>query len=270
MPNFSRRCIILNKYYSVNSIVDRIKSIKRTNSNKRHDYYSLWNKYKDRDKCMLTFTYNDDNKYFKLQVVNEIKNYFSKLLRNSPNDDVKYYSNIELGEDFNNPHLHIQCFYSDFDNLLKIRDKVIAKFGLLSEFCLVSTPATNSVFSYVIKDYSKDLTTKQLIDLDNAKKAYREYLGKNIRFSSHSRDSYSKSIYKRAYSKGILRENVNYLLDNLVINNEIEIIDNRVILMLVISLLVPYRTRVETRCFVCGFESVDLIFFFEFWIFGFL
>lgn len=239
-----------NKVKYFNNI-DRLKAIKKANASKRHDYYYMYDKYNYLNKLMLTFTYNDDNKYFKMQVVNEIKNYITKLIRNTKNSNIKYYANIELGEYYDNPHLHIQFFYDDLKQIMSIRDKVISKFGLFSEYCCISIPErANLKYEYVIKDYSNKVKDEDLLLLDSVKKDYRNFLGKNLRFTSFSKEKYTKATYKRAYSHGIKKANVDILLDNFIINKDLQIIDSKVIRIVKILLLIQYLEQVERLRFI--------------------
>jgi len=191
---------------------------------------------------MLTFTYQDDDKYFKMKVINEIKNYLTKLISNTKSSNIKFFSNIELGNQYDNPHLHVQLFYDDYKQIMKIRNKVISKFGLFSEFCEVSIPeCCDTVFSYVVKDYSNDMEDSRLLLLDTVKRDYRHTLGNKIRFTAMSKEKYTKATYKKAYSNGIRKEFVDELLDNCIINKDIKIVDNRVIFMIILRVLLQIR-----------------------------
>lgn len=190
---------------------------------------------------MLTFTYKDDCPYFKMDVINRVKNYLSLLIRNTKSN-IKYYSNIELGCDYLNPHIHCQIYYTNYKQVLAIRDKIIERYGLFIDYCHVTLPKYDNVrYDYVIKDYLIK-NDNELLLLDDMKRHYRSRLYKNIRFSAFSKEKYTKKIYKCAYGKGILKANVDYLLDNCIINNEIEIIDNRVIEFIKMLVLIQYRT----------------------------
>ncbi len=134
-------------------------SIKKRNAAHRFDYYHLANEYKHLEKSLITFTYQDTDKFTKLFMVNEIRNYFNKLIRNTKNDTIKFYSNIELGSDLDNPHLHVQVWHDNQKQIDKIYKKVLDKFGLFSEYCKITLPTSNKeLYDYVIKDYSKYLT----------------------------------------------------------------------------------------------------------------
>lgn len=196
---------------------------------------------------MMSFTYRDDDKYFKMDIINRIKNNLSLLIRNTKSD-LKYYSSIELGEHFDNPHIHIQFFYNDLNQILAIRDKVISEYGLFSEYCEITTPKCLNVrYDYIMKDYKhKNLSDEYLLTLDDVKRDYRLNLQKNLRFSSFSKEKYTKKIYKSAYSKGILKGCVDYLIDNEIINKSIEVVDSSFIYyfkILLLQYLVQYRIK---------------------------
>lgn len=208
-----------------------------------------------------------------MQVVNEMRNYFNKLVRDTKNPGIKYFSNIELGESFNNPHLHIQLFFNDEKQIRKIYNKVISKFGLFSDFCHMVVSGTEcEIFNYVVKDYSKNMSSEEILQLDDAKRMYRGVLGKNLRFSSHSKGEHTKLIYKRLYTKGIKRENVDWLLNNCVIDTMGNIVDNRVILM-VLRVLVQILNKSKIKAnysHSVHFMSIVLAFMFLYWVYGFL
>ena len=217
-----------------------------------HDFYYLREKSiaSGLKPLLLTFTYKDDCHYFKMDIINDIKNYLSLLIRNTKSD-IKYYSNIELGDDFFNPHLHCQIYYSNYNQVMLIRDKIIERYGLFIEYCHITLPKCNDVkYDYAVKDY-KIKDDKELLLLDDMKIHYRYKLHKSIRFCAFSKEKYSKKIYKKAYGCGILKGNVDYLIDNKVINESIEIIDNAFIYyfeMLVLSVLVQYKNKKQNDC----------------------
>ncbi len=237
-------CVIISnneEYYN-----NKLNQIKKLNRSKYFDYMYMSNKYKNYNKLMLTFTYQETDEYKKMEVINNIKNYFSLLIRNTRNNDIKFYSNIELGSDFKNPHIHIQVWYKDTINqIYTIRDKVIAEFGLFSEYSIISTPDKENVnYSYVVKDYDNKQDDDTLLKLDYYKRIYRSVLDKKIRFTSMSKEKYSKIVYKRAYSRGVKKLHVDELIDNKIINESIEIVDNALIYGFMVMLmreLIQYR-----------------------------
>ena len=222
---------------------------------------------------MLTFTHREPDPYKKMELMVSIKNYLTKLILNTGSDNIKYYSNIELGEDFLTPHLHCQLFYTDLDQVLKIRDKVLYKFGLLLQYSHTTMPTlSNSSYNYVIKDYSASLDDIELLLLDGMKKKYRDKLDKNIRFSSHSKEKYTKAIYKNAYSKGILKGDVDYLIDNRIVDKSINIISSDLIYAYKILFLVIYRINGldsdEIECYRCANNPRYHQLTFEWWTYG--
>jgi len=255
----------------------KLTNIKKANARKRHDYYFMYSKYRDKKKLMLTFTHCETNPYKKMEITVSIKKYITKLVLNTGSDNLKYYSNIELGDDFKTPHLHCQFFYDDKKQLLKIRDKVLREFGLVSEFCYITEPSKKDKnYNYVIKDYKKDMLDEDLLLLDGVKRAYRDELGVNIRFCSHSKEKYTKAIYRYAYKYGILKHNVDYLIDNKIIDKSIIIIDVKLLELAKILLLVLYRiNNSNNSIFSCSeipnssnLREFQYLILFEWWVYG--
>jgi len=210
-----------------------------------------------------------------MQVVNEMRNYFNKLVRDTKNPEIKYFSNIELGKNYDNPHLHIQLWFNNEKQITKIYKKVIEKFGLFSEFCKlnISKDNENKFYDYAIKDYAKNMSNERILELDIHRREYRAVLGKNFRFSSHTSGEHTKLIYKRLYAKGIKRENVDFLLKNCVIDNVGNIVDSRVVLYVLLHLVVNIlnKTKIKSQYwYLDDFEDVKLLFFFKYWIYGFI
>lgn len=198
-------------------------------------------KYMSYNKVLLTFTVPTDIKeksikngrYSKLRKLIKIRAYIAKLLNNS--SDIKYFMNIELGEHYSNPHLHIQLWVKGSDINSKaldissghklnnttssittnIYDKTIKKFDLNKNRCYITEPThAIPIYNYVIKDYANDLTDKQIWDLETQKKRFRKIMDSKVRFYSKSKDSYCKSIYRKLwYGLGIARDKANEFLD---------------------------------------------------------
>jgi hypothetical protein len=223
---------------------------------------------------MITFTHLETDPYKKMEIMIKIKNYISSLIRNTRTDNIAFFSNIELGKDYLSPHIHCQFFYTDYNQLIKIRDKVFYKFGLFSEFSHTTIPTCKDVvYNYCIKDYSKSKTDIELLYLDEFKRMYRAKLGKNIRFMSMSKDKYTKAIYRKAYSKGIKRENVDFLITNCIINEYIELVDCRLCCYL-IHILGIYIEQEKTKVLFCFLIESDSQFhfkkLFDLWVTGYL
>ena len=180
-------------------------------------------KYMSYNKVLLTFTVPTDIKdksikngrYSKLRKLIKIRAFIAKQINNS--SDVKYFMNIELGEHYSNPHLHLQLWCKDATSTIisNIYDKTIAKFDLNKNRCYITLPThAIPIYNYVIKDYAKDLTDKQLWDLETQKKRFRKIMDSKVRFYSKSKDSYCKSIYRKLwYGLGIARDKANEFLD---------------------------------------------------------
>jgi len=271
-------------------------------------------------------------------MINDIRNYFNRLVKNTKNDNIKFFSNIELGTKSKNPHLHIQVWHDNQKQIDKIYNKVIERFGLFSEFCkltLEDGPSgpkkigtcldrpkndgpneldhmkVNSLgyphklilhrldhnnksttdhihnldigeldhkkqsvtdhryYSYVIKDYRKDMSDEELLNLDDSKRVFRGVLDKKIRFSSHSKGKYTKAVYKSLYSKfDLKKDTVDLLLDNCVIDIRGNV-DSRVIEFFVMLILRQYIIN-RCECVKCEIELYEYMkmFSFSWWIFG--
>ena len=187
---------------------DHIRVYRKKNSSIRHEYYSLATKHSHLDKCMLSFTVGGKGRgvYTKLRLINEIKTYVTYLIANSK-ADIYFFSNIEVGHKLSNPHLHTQIWSDDLNAVRVVYDKVIERFELNAKRCKVSEPQhTNYFYSYVIKDYSKDLNDDELWNLEQTKKRMRKTLGLKLRFYSKSKSKYTQKAYRYFYRAfGILR-----------------------------------------------------------------
>ena len=215
----------------------------------------------------------DCDKFSKLDMINDIRNYFNKLVKNTKNDNIKFFSNIELGKNKDNPHVHIQVWHEDQKQIDKIYDKVISRFGLFSEFCRLDKQKNDKqIFQYVIKDYNKSMSDEQLLKLDDKKRIFRGVLGKKIRFSSHSKGRYTKAIYKSLYSKfDLKKDTVDLMLDNCIINVHGNV-NNRVIEFLCVVLFTIFITKSNKsksiECFECWYKEFRYSILFEWWTYG--
>lgn len=225
---------IKSKYFQTKS--EKIATYRKKHNSIRHEYFVMAQKYMSYNKVLLTFTVPTDIKeksikngrYTKLRKLIEIRAYIAKLLNNS--SDVKYFMNIELGEHYSNPHLHLQLWIkgSDISNqgldinsghktnnttssiTANIYEKTIKKFNLNKNRCYITEPThAIPIYNYVIKDYAKDLTDKQLWDLETQKKRFRKVMGSKVRFYSKSRDEFTKRVYRKLwFGLGIARDKV--------------------------------------------------------------
>ena len=216
-----------NKSKYLYTKAEKILSYRKKYSAIRHEYFVMAQKYMSYNKVLLTFTVPTDRKdksikngrYTKLRTLIEIRAYIAKLLNNS--SDVKYFMNIELGEHYSHPHLHLQLWHKTTSSLTtNIFEKTISKFNLNKNRCYITEPThAVPIYNYVIKDYAKDLSDKQIWDLETQKKRFRKVMGSRVRFYSKSRDEFSKKIYRKIYyGMGILRKNanefINFFIDN--------------------------------------------------------
>lgn len=170
------------------------------------NYLFMCDKNEDREKALITFTSFIIDIQDKLREIKLIKNHFSKLLSNLKIDIDKFLV-VETGEHKNNPHLHIQLFYThrDFDKIHKAYIKTLTKFKLNQERCKFTQTDKSQThikyFSYILKEYSKKLSDNELIELDKARGAIRVGRNKNMQFISHSHNSLIRPIYKHLYFK---------------------------------------------------------------------
>ena len=268
---------LTNVKYSPSTRDDILKQYKKRASSTRFDYYHLAHSNVHKSKMLVTFTYLDDNKFFKMQVVNDIRNYFNKLIRNLRDDDTKFFSSIEMGKDFSNPHVHFQLWFNESSrsSIVKAYQKTIAKFGLFQERCVMTLEEKQtSVFHYVIKDYAKSLTDDEILDINMYRSMYRKELGKNLRFTSHSSGLNTKSLYKQGFSLGIVKNDVDSLIASCVINREFEIVDDKIILFVLVQVLMRVLGQIDNKMKVelRNYPHNDFlaVLLFEFWIFGFI
>jgi len=206
-------------------------------------------------------------------MINDIRNYFNRLVKNTKNDNIKFFSNIELGEFKDNAHLHIQVWHDNQKQMNKIYDKIISRFGLFSEYCKLTMPKDDTeIYDYVIKDYRKDMTDDELLDLDDKKRILRGVLEKKIRFSSHSKGKYTKAIYKSLYGKfDLKKDTVDLMLDNNIIDIDGNVNNNVIefIYIVFFTSFVSINNKSKSiECFDCWFKEFVYIAYFEWWTYG--
>lgn len=184
------------------------------------------NKYKDYEKCMMSFTVPNvvikshrgikNGRYSKMRVLVSIKKDLAKLLSR---EDIKYFMNIELGKAYSNPHLHVQVWSATSANLSNISKKICTKYNLNQNRCPITYQDEDSdidVFHYVVKDYAKNLSDDEIWNLDVQKKRYRKQYGKVIRFYSKSCDKHTKWWYRFAYRfYGVVRSRADFFIDKI-------------------------------------------------------
>ena len=230
-------------------------------------------KYKSWDKMMFTFTVPNsvrckahsvkNSKYTKMRELIEIKASLAKLL--SRESGIKYFANIELGEKFSNPHLHIQFYCESMTSAMAlhlIRNKIITKYNLNSSLCHITVPEVDTdIYTYVVKDYSKFLSDDDLWNIDVQKKRYRKFLNKKIRFISMSGDKYTKRIYKKVYwSYSVLRGKADLFLDKLL-NTFFYFNKRKLLLIRSFNYVTVILSKERTSYMYCDFLWIfDLIF----------
>lgn len=206
----------------------KLQNYRKKHSKIRHEYYAMAGKYKSWDKKMLTFTVPSaiqgktikKGRYTKLRYLLELRAYLSKCFNNT--DGIKYFMNIELGKAYSNPHLHIQLWIDPMTSSQAINlifKKAIAKFDLKKDRCYITEPENdNAFYDYVIKDYSKDKTDKEIWDYETQKDRMKDQLGLDrIRWYSKSRDKYTQRVYKIFYKYfGVLRKYANEFIEKFI------------------------------------------------------
>lgn len=266
--------IFTNKSKYLYTKAEKISSYRKKYSAIRHEYFTMAQKYMSYNKVLLTFTVPTDIKdksikngrYTKLRKLIKIRAYISKLLNNS--DNVKYFMNIELGEHYSNPHLHLQLWIKDditSSITTNIYDKTIKKFDLNKNRCYITEPIhAIPIYNYIIKDYAKDLTDKQIWDLETQKKRFRKIMNSKVRFYSKSKDSYCKSIYRKLwYGLGIVRDKANEFLDFFINKffffNKRNLPKNRILLINFSKLSYMYIYIYKNKVEICF--NIDVLFY---------
>jgi len=213
-------CII--SYFTKNPNIpitraDHIKKYRKKNAGIRHEYFTLATKHRSLSKRMFTFTVGGRGRgvYTKLRIANDIKSYITYLISNCTSD-IYFFTNIEIGSELSNPHVHSQVWSDDISAVEKIYDMVIDKFGLVKKRCSLSEPQQNlNFYTYAIKDYSNDLSDNDVWNIEKTKYRMRKTLGLRLRFYSRSKSKYQSKLYKIMYRYyGVLREFADKFLDN--------------------------------------------------------
>ena len=223
---------------------------------------------------MLTFTVGGRGRgvFTKLRLINEIKSYVTYLISNS-SADIFFFSNIEIGHELSNPHLHTQVWSDDKDAVKKIYDAVIKNFDLNEKRSHLSDPEQDKkYYDYVIKDYSKKLSDNEILRLEETKKRMRKTLGLKIRFISKSKGKYTSKMYKMVYRAfRVLRASADKFLDLVTSSLFFKMVDLELLL---------YSRKFVVLAYISSFKSIkeqervymfDMFMFyssFSWWIFG--
>ncbi len=242
-----------------------IASYRKKNAAIRHEYYTLSTAHDDLSKFMLTFTAGGRGRgvYTKLRLINEIKSYITYLIANS-NAKMYFFSNIEIGHSFSNPHIHTQIWCNDKSSVISLYEKVIKKFSLVKKRCSLCEPHhSHNKYNYVIKDYHKDLSDDYIWNLEQTKKRMRKTLGLQLRFYSRSKSKYQKALYRILYrSYGVLRAMADDWLDfilPLFFNKE-------AFLSVPISSFISIKNKefldlFSNLFFICFYFTIDILFY---------
>jgi hypothetical protein len=103
---------------------------------------------------------------------------------------------------------------------------------------------------------------------------YRSELGKNVRFTSHSKSVHTKALYKKAYSIGIKKNDFDWLVEHEVITTDLEIINKKAVfeavLFMILSVLVQDNNKLIAPLILWYFLEHENKLPFEYWIFGFI
>lgn len=175
---------------------------------------------------MFTFTSGGKGRgvYTKLRLINEIKSYVTYLIANS-SAEIYFFSNIEVGTELSNPHLHSQIWSDDKEAVRAIYERVISKFGLNASRCSLSEPQrSHKFYNYVIKDYSKDLNDDEVWNLEQTKKRMRKTLGLKLRFYSRSKSKYTSKLYRMVYHafrvlRAFADKFLDFFIENFIVKN---------------------------------------------------
>lgn len=173
----------------------RKKDVERKNNTAVAKYFALYAENADKAKCMITFTAN--KKTIKANTI--IKDAFIEKVRSIltrkryARCHFKYFVTLELGERYDNPHVHIQVFY---DNILPVKEAyeyIIQKYGLESNNCdLSEAKKTEISFTYIIKNYYSSNFDEKLEEIK-----YTTY--KNIAMYSCSQKSIPNYVIRSLY-----------------------------------------------------------------------
>lgn len=223
---------------------------------------------------MLTFTVGGRCRgvFTKLRLINDIKSYVTYLISNS-NADIYFFSNIEIGYELSNPHLHTQVWSDDKDAVKKIYDAVIKKFDLNEKRSHLSEPEQDKkYYDYVIKDYSKKLSDNEIWKLEETKKRMRKTLGLKMRFISKSKGKYTSKMYKMVYRAfRVLRASADKFLDLVTASLFFKMVDLELLLyarkFVVFAYISSFKSIKEQER-VCVFDMFMFYSCWSWWIFG--
>lgn len=201
-----------------------LRWLKSKNKKVKSSYLRLNDSNIGRNRALATFTVKKHSKpQSQLLLIKEIKNYFSKRLQNLKSD-IQYFNMIELSKksNYSNPHLHSQLFYDEEDTkrVEQAYNKTIEHFSLNSERCKLVKESEellhSSSYNYIIKELDNlQLTNKEILDLDAARKLLKQGEAKHIQLHSQSRPLYPHPLYKTLWFNHKLKYiHVNHLMNH--------------------------------------------------------
>ncbi len=199
----------------------KLRQLKSKNNKTKSKYIQLSDSNHGRKRSLVTFTVKKHaNPQSQLLLIKKIKSYFSKRLQNLKSD-IQYFNMIELGKNYNNPHLHSQLFFNEEDTkrVEHAFNKTIEHFSLNSKRCKLVKESEvilhTSSYNYIIKNLDNlQLTNKEILELDAARKRLKQGETKHLQLFSMSRSQYPHPMYKALlFQYGMKYINVNNLMN---------------------------------------------------------
>lgn len=250
-------------------------------------YISLAKKHQDKHKIHIVLTSPlSGNQYEVMEHIVAIRNKFNKLLTNLKLIDLYNFENIELGKNYDNPHLDIQLWLNkkDSNKIQKVYNKILDTYSLRKSLCTFNPfdeeISDIKIFYYAVKEYSNFQSDEIIYKLGNARKHYRINLNRNVRFFSHTRNTYTQKIYKELYKRyGLTYKEVEYVLDNEIIqikeNNKLSL-NLKAIRKLKKRHLVNILNKLSELCEYNGlYKQIDkggnrIYVYWCYWVYGFI
>ena len=196
--------------------------LKNKNNKIKSKYIHLHECNIGRERLMVTFTTPKiKDSVTQLIQIDEIRKFFIKRLQNLK-ADIQYFTAIELGKSFNNPHLHIQLYFNKKD-VNRIDDaylKTLNQFKLNKKRNKItkmdSSISKKTSFNYPIKESdNKQQSNENILKRDKARKKIKsnDIKAENIKFHTSSRSLLPHPLYKKLWFEyGIGYNGVNELV----------------------------------------------------------
>jgi hypothetical protein len=161
-----------------------------------------------RERSLITFTIPKiQDSTEQLILIDKIRNFFIKRLQNLKTD-IQYFTAIELGKNFNNPHLHIQLYFDkkDEERIDNAYIKTLKQFQLIQKRNKItkinSSTSTTTSLNYTIKESdNQQQTNSSILKRDKARKKIKnkDIRAKNISFYTSSRSLLPQPLYKKLW-----------------------------------------------------------------------